>query len=113
MASITERTRQGKPVYQVRIRMPAGSASATCNRYLAALSKALWLAVGELGWIASNPCSRVDKFRGQRPRPDSDRSRPDDIRFRAKSRTGLYLSQRFSKTGRRWLLLVVDRYRRR
>jgi integrase len=39
-----------------------GKAGATCNRYLAALSKALNLAAGELGWLPGNPCSRVQKF---------------------------------------------------
>ena len=42
--------------------LSAGKAPATCNRYLAALSKALRIAVGELGWIAANPCARVEKF---------------------------------------------------
>ncbi|MGD8207342.1 MAG: site-specific integrase, partial [Thiohalocapsa sp.] len=45
-----------------------GKADATANRYLAALSKALSLAVGELGWLPANPCSRVEKF-------DEDNSR--------------------------------------
>ena len=39
-----------------------GKAGATANRYVAALSKSMSLAVGELGWLPSNPCSRVEKF---------------------------------------------------
>jgi integrase len=39
-----------------------GKAPATCNRYLAALSACLNRTVRELGWIATNPVQRVDRF---------------------------------------------------
>jgi integrase len=39
-----------------------GKAPATVNRYLAALSAALKNTVRELGWIAVNPCGKVDRL---------------------------------------------------
>jgi integrase len=39
-----------------------GKAPATVNRYLAALSAGLKNTVRELGWIAVNPCSKVDRL---------------------------------------------------
>jgi integrase len=41
----------------------AGKAEATCNRYLAALSKVMVFATRELGWIDVNPVGRVSKFK--------------------------------------------------
>lgn len=49
---------------------PSGkkASEATCNRYLAALSAALSLAVREWGWIADNPARKVTRKREPRGR---------------------------------------------
>lgn len=67
-----------------------GKAPATCNRYLGALSACLSRTVRELGWIETNPTTRVDRFtednRRERVLSDAelqrllDACRSDDLR---------------------------------